>query len=217
MSRTILAVLAFGFCFFAILPALSSAEANSVKKKYKFLLFGSITGGSHYLCLAKLGRALVRHGHGVVSLISTCNPSTLWENDVGLFPHVVFNSSYTKQDKADILFSLSSKSMKGFSANSEELSRVVRVALFRECDALFNDSATMKRLHEERFDMLIADDCIPCSPLLAQALDIPFVLNSVFFAIPTKHGQCEGTWGAPGICGGMFPPLPPGYTTVSEP
>ena len=36
--------------------------------------------------------------------------------------------------------------------------------------------------------MLVGDDYIPCSPMLAQALGIPFVLNSVFFAIPTKHG-----------------------------
>ncbi|XP_038054099.1 UDP-glucuronosyltransferase 2B20-like [Patiria miniata] len=62
----------------------------------------------------------------------------------------------------------------------------------QECDNLFGDSTAMKRLRKERFDMLVVDDMIPCGPLLAQALDIPFVHSSVFFVIPSKHGHWTG-------------------------
>ena len=57
-----------------------------------------------------------------------------------------------------------------------------------ECDNLLGDSATLKRLREEKFDMLVGDLTSRCVPLIAQSLDIPFVLIGIHFAFPIDHG-----------------------------
>ncbi|XP_022111485.1 UDP-glucuronosyltransferase 2B7-like isoform X2 [Acanthaster planci] len=183
------------------LPACSSDAGNTKGgEKYKFLYFASIVAGSHYINLVESGRALARKGHHVVSVVSSSNPTSLVQKDADL-SLVVFNSSYTKQDRDTVNDNMSEAGLAGqlnflgFRWLLEKDMRdklKIRDMYLQECDDLFSDSATMKRLQEEKFDMLVGDDYIPCSPMLAQALDIPFVLNSVFFAIPTKHAGWTG-------------------------
>ncbi|XP_038046307.1 UDP-glucuronosyltransferase 2B31-like [Patiria miniata] len=176
------------------------SPAESPSEKFKFLYFGSIIGGSHYSALCKSGRELVRrHGHKVVSLISSSNTID-WQKDGDLFSFVVFSSSYTKRDRAEVMESVSAVLVTGalapvfgpvISGVWNDLSGVAEMWL-RECDVLLGDAKTMDILREERFDMLVADDTVPCSPLLAQALEIPFVLNSFMSVVPTKHGPWTG-------------------------
>ncbi|XP_022099589.1 UDP-glucuronosyltransferase 2B20-like [Acanthaster planci] len=170
-------------------------------RQYRFLLFASITGGSHYIALCKSGRVLVRQGHRVVSLVSSSNSNSSWQKDADLFSFVVFNSTYTKQHRNEIVDNIGRVIVRGHhnsfwgpyfhSANLTGRLSFVDMWL-QECDDLLGDAATMERLRGENFDMLVVDDVIPCGPLLAQALNIPFIHNSVYFANPSKHGCWAG-------------------------
>ncbi|XP_038052982.1 UDP-glucuronosyltransferase 2B31-like [Patiria miniata] len=209
MATTMSAVLLLFLTVFSsvfVLPALTSDDAGNKPgaDKYKFLYFASITGGSHYFNLVASGRVLARQGHRVVSLVSSSNPTSHWEKDSSLFSFVVFNSSWTKQNRSDATDSLSASVLTGSlnhfwghllldPVTRRKLDADGMMQMWRdECADLFADSASMKRLREEKFDMLVGDEFIACSPMLAQALDIPFVLNSVFFAIPSRHAMWSG-------------------------
>ncbi|XP_022099575.1 UDP-glucuronosyltransferase-like [Acanthaster planci] len=184
-------------------PVLTTDEGRDAyaAKKYKFLYFASITGQSHYISICKSGRALVRQGHRVVSLVSSSNSNSSWQKDADLFSFVVFNSSYTKQHRNEIVDNIGRVVVRGRhnsfwgpffnSANLAGRLNVVDMWL-QECDDLLGGAATMGRLRGENFDMMVVDDMIPCGPLLAQALNIPFIHNSVFFAIPSKQGYWAG-------------------------
>ncbi|XP_038054712.1 UDP-glucuronosyltransferase 2B20-like [Patiria miniata] len=186
-----------------VLPALTSSKRDDApdSKKYKFLYFASIIGGSHYVVLARSGRALVHQGHRVVSLVGSSNSNRSWQRDADVFSFVVFNSTYTKQNRTDVMDNLSKVIVKGrhnnffgpFLNSANLTGRLDLLSLFvQECDDLLGDSTAMERLRKEKFDMLVVDDMIPCGPLLAQALDIPFVHSSVFFVVPSKHGRWTG-------------------------
>ena len=181
-------------------PAMTNDEESEARatKKYKFLLFASIVGGSHYVALSRSGRALAGQGHRVVSLVSSSNSNSSWERDADLFSFVIFNSSYTKENSTEhkenlgkVLVRGALNSFWGPYINSANLTGRLNLMVMwlRECDDLFGDAATMARLRSEKFDMLVADDYIPCGPMLAQALGIPFIHNTVFFPIPSKHGH----------------------------
>ncbi|XP_038050212.1 UDP-glucuronosyltransferase 2C1-like [Patiria miniata] len=187
----------------SVLPALTSSKGSNAldSKKYKFLYFASILGGSHYVVMCRSGRALVQQGHRVVSLVGSSNSNRSWQRDADVFSFVVFNSTYTKQNRTDVMDNVSKVILQGHHSdffgpflNSANLSgRLSAMDMWlQECDDLLGDSITMERLRKEKFDMLVTDDTAACGPLLAQALDIPFVHNSVFFAIPSKHGHWTG-------------------------
>ena len=173
---------------------------QSVSTKYKFLYFVSPVGASHYSSLAMSGKALAQQGHKVVSLVSSSNSAQMQRTQYAdLFSIVVFNSSHTPQNRTDVFANLGRVFFKGvlntfwgpviagLTGNLPEVVSMMDMFL-RECDDLLGDSVTMKRLREEGFDMLVADDHFPCPPLLAQALDIPFIYSCVFHAVPSKHG-----------------------------
>ncbi|XP_038050655.1 UDP-glucuronosyltransferase 2B10-like [Patiria miniata] len=171
-------------------------------KTYKFLYFVSMAGGSHYPSLSMSAKELVRQGHKVVSLFSSSNPPQMHTADADIFTTVVFTSSYTPQRRADVMANIGKlfttgalrtfwgPLIAGVRGDFKEPS--IADMWLRECDDLLGDAATMKRLREEKFDMLVADDHIPCIPLLAQALNIPFIYNCVVHAVPSKHGEWAG-------------------------
>ncbi|XP_038053922.1 uncharacterized protein LOC119726338 [Patiria miniata] len=98
-----------------VLPSLTNSKGDdtSDSKKYKFLYFASIAGGSHYVVLARSGRALVQQGHRVVSLVGSSNSNRSWQRDADVFSFVVFNSTYTKQNRTDVLDNISKVIVKG--------------------------------------------------------------------------------------------------------
>ncbi|XP_038050887.1 UDP-glucuronosyltransferase 2B31-like [Patiria miniata] len=172
-------------------------------KTYKFLYFVSMAGGSHYSSLSMSAKELVRQGHKVVSLFSSSNPRQMQMADAEIFTTVVYNSTITPHQRADVMANLGKLFTTGVLRTFwGPVIAVVRGDFLddlgtadmwlRECDDLLGDAATMKRLREEKFDMLVADDHIPCIPLLAQALNIPFIYNCVVHAVPSKHGEWAG-------------------------
>ncbi|XP_038046304.1 UDP-glucuronosyltransferase 2B10-like [Patiria miniata] len=172
-------------------------------KKYTFLYFVSMIGGSHYPSLSMSGKELVRQGHRVVSLFSSSSPPQMHTADADIFTTVVYTSSVTPHHRADVMAHLGKLFATGVLTTfwgpliagvrgdiPDELS--TGDMWLRECDDLLGDAATMKRLREEKFDMLVADGYIPCIPLLAQALNIPFIYNCAVHAVPSKHGMWAG-------------------------
>ncbi|XP_022082965.1 UDP-glucuronosyltransferase 2B31-like [Acanthaster planci] len=171
-------------------------------KRYKFLYFISTVEGSHYSSFSISGKELVKQGHKVISLVSSSNSRRLQTADPD-FSVVVFNSSYTPEKRAAVMEKIgkviATGAMRGFFCHLESFMKGnldgelnLGAMWLRECDDLLGDNATMRRLRQERFDMMVADDTVPCVPLLAQALDIPFVYCSAISPIPSKNGVWAG-------------------------
>ena len=159
----------------------------------------SPVGGSHYSAFSMSGKELVKQGHKVVSLVSSSSTRQLQTADTDHFSVVVFNSSYTPERRAAIMEAmgkiLASGALRSFWAPVHlaihgNLTGELSLAdmWLRECDDLLGDHATMKRLRQEEFDMMVADDSVPCAPLLAQALNISFVYNCPTHQVPSRHG-----------------------------
>ncbi|XP_038046930.1 UDP-glucuronosyltransferase 2B31-like [Patiria miniata] len=175
---------------------------ESTSRRYKFLYYGPMVNGSHYSNMRASAKVLVQRGHKVVYLMSESG-STGETTDSEFFSFVVFNSSYSRQNRIDMYRDLTNAVMKrpmvhffdplivGIEGNlTGEFSLFGSYAY--ECDYLLGDSVTMKRLRAERFDMVVGDAFDHCTPLISQALDVPFVSFSSFFAVPTKHGHISG-------------------------
>ena len=201
MSKLWLLLLLMKFCILvSSIHGVFGEEDTQASKRYKFLYYVSAIGGSHYPALSMSGKELVKQGHKVVSLVSSSNTRQLQTADADLFSVVVFNSSYTPEKRAAVMNNIgrlfAKGALRGFWSQLEysvkgNLSGDLNIAdmWLRECDDMLGDYATMRRLREERFDMMVADDHIACVPLLAQALNVPFVYNCVVHAVPSKHGM----------------------------
>ncbi|XP_022083211.1 UDP-glucuronosyltransferase 2B17-like [Acanthaster planci] len=190
-------------CFPVVsISSICGEQTAQASKRYKFLYFVSPLEGSHYLALSMSGKELVKQGHKVVSLVSSSNSRRLQTADAD-FSVVVFNSSYTREKRAAVMEKigkvLATGAMRGFFGHLEcgikgNLAGELNVAKMwlRECDDLLGDNATMRRLRQERFDMMVADDSVRCIPLLAQALNIPFIYSIPVHTIPSKHSVWAG-------------------------
>ncbi|XP_022092957.1 UDP-glucuronosyltransferase 2B33-like [Acanthaster planci] len=200
MSSNLSLLLLITFCF--VVPSIRGicGQEELASKRYKFLYFLSTVGGSHYLALSMSGKELVKQGHKVVSLVSSSNTQQLQTADTDLFSVVVFNSSYTQEKRAAVMESLGktfvSGAMRGFwgklvyGIKSKFRGEQSAGSMWlRECDDLLGDSATMRRLRKEQFDMMVAEGYQFCSLLLAQALNIPFVYKSMLHVVPSDHGM----------------------------
>ncbi|XP_022098327.1 UDP-glucuronosyltransferase 2B17-like isoform X2 [Acanthaster planci] len=193
------------FCsLMASLHGMDSQDSPPASKKYKFLYFVSMVGGSHFSSLTMSGKELVKQGHKVVSLVSSSNTRKLRTAYADLFSVVVFNSSYTPEKRDSVMENVgrvvATGALRGFwsqlghGITDGSLTGDLNIGnmWLQECDDLLGDNATMQRLREERFDMMVADDHVPCPPLLAQALNIPFVFHSIVNPVPSKHGIWAG-------------------------
>ena len=168
-------------------------------KRYKFLYFAFEKLGSHGMYISQSGKVLARQGHSVTFLLGSDGPRMPKTSDADVFSFAVFKSEYTAEARREEFRRVSRVSLSGGLASFWGLAALtyrgivsgkplVMNMLLEECDALLADKKTIEELRRAKFDMLVADDYSRCGPILAEALDIPFVECANWGASPGEYG-----------------------------
>ncbi|XP_072031994.1 UDP-glucuronosyltransferase 2C1-like [Amphiura filiformis] len=129
-------------------------------------------GGSHDQQLATIGSGVADKGH-VLHLLANTLPrddkliASFKASDV-----IYYKSPFTAEDvlKEEAKIQEASKSGvgPGMILRSQKLAS-------DDCRSLFTDTATLARLKNEAYDLMISDIFFPCDVLLAHYLNIPFI------------------------------------------
>ena len=186
------------FAAVGVFPA-TAATAAASEKRLKILYYTAADDGSHHLTNTKIASALVARGHSVTFLLSAS--CTKWQNASGSeqFDFRVYKSLYTGERRGRNLDVLSRAGLRGemhglwrmtvsFVRNLRSPQNMYRFH-YDECDTLLGDSATLRQLREDAYDLLVGEDLSNCNPLLAETLGLAFVLVGDMGIIPSK-----GSW-----------------------
>ena len=152
---------------------------------------------SHWMNMKAVLDELVMRGHEVTVLISSA--STITDaNKPSAFKFEIFPVSLTKDDFENAL--------KHFVRKWTELTNsfwtfpLLLQSLFEDysdltltiCKELVSNKKLMTKLHESRFDVVLADTVGPCGELLAEILKVPLVYSVRFtpgYSIERKSGK----------------------------
>ncbi|XP_025898950.1 UDP-glucuronosyltransferase 2A1-like isoform X1 [Nothoprocta perdicaria] len=169
------------------------------------------TDASHWINVKVLLEELVHRGHEVTVLVSSVNLLIDYQDTSSPFTFEVLHVPFTQEsfdalmedflgtwmnDLADLSFLEHLWKMEKDLEAFANTSRMI-------CDTLFLNPQLMAKLHEAKFDVLIADPMAACGELVAEILGIPFVYSLRFFM-----GNA-----AERLCGGL--PSPPSYVPAS--
>ena len=185
-------------CFCFILVPQDTNAVSPTPDKYKFLYFPVVSTGSHFMTISQSAKVLARLGHHVTFLSSNDAPKWQQADDADLFSHVVFKSRYTQNDVNNAAQELSRTTLRGESRNGFFIFNTIYDSVvygnpsivdvfLGQCDDLLSDDLVIAKLRSEEFDMLVGDSSNLCNSILAQKLNIPFVLCSSLPSIPAEN------------------------------
>ncbi|XP_033637941.1 2-hydroxyacylsphingosine 1-beta-galactosyltransferase-like [Asterias rubens] len=152
----------------------------------------------HFMTISQSAKVLARLGHHVTFLSSNDAPKWQQADDADLFSHVVFKSRYTQNDVNNAAQELSRTTLRGESRNGFFIFNTIYDSVvygnpsivdvfLGQCDDLLSDDLVIAKLRSEEFDMLVGDSSNLCNSILAQKLNIPFVLCSSLPSIPAEN------------------------------
>ncbi|XP_038053809.1 UDP-glucuronosyltransferase 2C1-like [Patiria miniata] len=197
MDRHGCALLLLGLCCTGLIVCQCGEDS---RPKFKFLVYTGGEDGSHHMQTINVAKGLIRQGHSVTFLLSSSCTKWLHEGDAYLFNFIVYRSSLTTEEREAIseefsvgvmtgelgsLAGFMKATLRGMIDGNRRRNRPLNL-LLNECDDLLGDAEAMHAIREGQFDMLIGDDMTGCNPLLANKLDIPFVLYGCTAVKPTK-------------------------------
>ncbi|XP_071798801.1 uncharacterized protein [Asterias amurensis] len=150
------------------------------------------------MTISQSAKVLARLGHHVTFLSSNDEPKWQRADDADLFSHVVFKSRYTQNDVNNAAQEFSRTTLRGESRNGFFIFNTIYDSvvygnpplvdiLLGQCDELLSDELAIAKLRSEEFDMLVGDSGQLCNSILAQKLDLPFVLCSSLPSIPAQN------------------------------
>nr|XP_006116827.2 UDP-glucuronosyltransferase 3A2-like [Pelodiscus sinensis] len=142
---------------------------------FKILIL-SFIGGSHYLIMDEISNVLHNRGHEVRMLLQT---------GVLMIPGIKYKRPDTyqitawsaNQDYLNVYEKWFADNMEDFLMGREDLSHYMNFMnhLAYQCQFILNESETLNSLKDEKFDITVIDGFNPCSFLVAEKLDLPFV------------------------------------------
>ncbi|XP_002735096.1 UDP-glucuronosyltransferase 2C1-like [Saccoglossus kowalevskii] len=158
-----------GLLFFIAITSDMCLETSEVTPR-RILVLPGMSTGSTYLYMKRIGQYLLRRGHHVTILINTAVMSL---DSVEECRHT-FTSTETYEYRDDYALSSDEKPLMGYDTWWKWLERwQTRVP---ECDLVLSQSALLSRLHRTKYDLVIANVFVVCPILLAQQLNMYFVL-----------------------------------------
>ena len=184
-------------CFCFILVPQDTNAVSPTPDKYKFLYFPVVSTGSHFMTISQSAKVLARLGHHVTFLSSNDAPKWQRADDADVFSRVVFKTRYTKTDEMNAAQELSRTTLRGESRNGFFIFNTIYDSVvygnpsivdvfLGQCDDLLSDDLVIAKLRSEEFDMLVGDSSNLCNSILAQKLNIPFVLCVVYHQYQPK-------------------------------
>ncbi|XP_033614709.1 UDP-glucuronosyltransferase 2B15 isoform X3 [Fukomys damarensis] len=152
---------------------------------------------SHWMSMKNIIEELIQRGHEVTVL----RPSSFIFVDVNSSSGIKFEtfpSSVSREQLEEFYSQLLTKLINIGSIdsclfcflNSDDFSKAFSDNVHFFCKEAVSNKKLMTKLHESRFDVLLADPIAPCGELLAELLKIPFVYSLRFspgFQVE-KHG-----------------------------
>ncbi|XP_018409091.1 PREDICTED: UDP-glucuronosyltransferase 2A1-like isoform X4 [Nanorana parkeri] len=145
------------------------------------------TDGSHFMNLNTILEKLAHKGHEVTVLVNSAN-LIMDTHKTSALKFEVFPVAFSRHRNEELLeeflriwiYDLANMSywefftqMKKSIADSKEVGRLV-------CDGIIKNKEMLKKLKEEKFDILVADPLAPCGELIAEIIGVPFVYSFRF-------------------------------------
>uniref|UniRef100_A0A4W4ENZ8 UDP-glycosyltransferases domain-containing protein n=1 Tax=Electrophorus electricus TaxID=8005 RepID=A0A4W4ENZ8_ELEEL len=161
---------------------------------------------SHWLNIKVIIDELIVRGHSVTVVTHSATPSVKTTEPVGYNVEVI-QVPYTKQDIIDIMYrfrrywtyDLPNNNILQASIKLKELTDVTMEHKRILCRKLFACGDLLEKWSKEQFDVLLTDPMTMCGELLAQKLNLPFIISLRFlFGSAVER-----------LCGQL--PAPPSY------
>ncbi|XP_053341085.1 UDP-glucuronosyltransferase 2B31-like [Clarias gariepinus] len=161
---------------------------------------------SHWLTFKIIINELIARGHNVTVVTHSATPSVTTDTSPGYNVEII-QVPHSKKDMMDSI----NKALKFFLYDMPNTNTVHAFLKFTEimnemfeqnkvfCRELFAREDLLEKLNQERFDIVLTDPIVVCGDLLAQKLNLPFIISVrfTFASIMTR------------MCGQL--PAPPSY------
>lgn len=154
---------------------------------------------SHWLNMRVILEELLDRNHSVTVLVASSSPSVNYDKKER-FSFKVVNVSHSKKDMHAVLESFVDYWMyEAQNASTLEVALKVREIIGKStelmldsCDSMLRDKEFLEMLRKSKFDALLADPMMPCSDLMADILDLPYIISLRFSfgnALESNCGQ----------------------------
>ncbi|XP_071511921.1 UDP-glucuronosyltransferase 2C1-like [Diadema antillarum] len=142
---------------------------------------------SQHILFSTITEPLVERGHEVI-LTAPENKFTKGLTEGATTGKIFYKNPRTKEEMEGIISGLNAAVI-GFSQNSfrdvyrEAMEKMAQIT--EGCVLLFKDADALRRLKEEKFDLIITMPVDGCDALLAEYLDVPFIAMTPLRRAPT--------------------------------
>ncbi|KAL0970393.1 hypothetical protein UPYG_G00241350 [Umbra pygmaea] len=166
---------------------------------------------SHWLNMRVILDELVTRNHSVTVLVCSASPSVNYTKPAG-YSFKVYNVPFEKQDWQSLtddfidywLYKAQNANMLQVGLKIKDvLGRMTDLQL-KMCDSMFHNKEIMDYLRQAKFDVVLSDPMIPCTDLLADILNVPFVVSLRFSFGMAMERHCGQIPAPP-----SFVPAPP--------
>ncbi|XP_026874625.2 UDP-glucuronosyltransferase 2C1-like [Electrophorus electricus] len=165
---------------------------------------------SYWLNIKVIIDELIIRGHSVTVVTHSATPSVKTTESLGYNVEVI-QVPYTKQDMINIMYrfrsywtyDLPNENMIQASLKLKQMFDVTTEHKRILCQKLFARGDLLEKWRKEQFDVLLTDPMTMCGELLAQKLNLPFIISLIF----TFGNAMER------LCGQL--PTPPSYVPVA--
>ncbi|XP_062398811.1 UDP-glucuronosyltransferase 2C1-like [Sardina pilchardus] len=155
------------------------------------------TEGSHWINMKPVLDTLIERGHRVTMLFQNCS-MFIDPKEHAQYNYYLFNVSIPMSEMMEFfdewmhfsLYELDHFSyVRIYWRLHQILSKDTELGL-RICDGILRSDTLMEKLKQDKYDLLFADPIYPCSELLAEILDIPFVYSLRFSVADSMERLC---------------------------
>ncbi|XP_035639302.1 UDP-glucuronosyltransferase 2A1-like [Oncorhynchus keta] len=166
---------------------------------------------SHWLNMRVILEELVERNHSVTVLVCSASPSVNYTKPEG-FSFKVYNVPFERHDLESLqedflnfwIYKAQNASMLQVGLKIREVLGSMTALHLNMCDAMFHNKELMDTLRQWEFDAVLSDPMMPCSDLMADALNVPFIISLRFTFGMTMERHCGQIPAPP-----SFVPAPP--------
>ena len=167
-----------GIMGFSVVLVFLACPANGAK--ILLTMTSIVNTPSKHIVLSAITEPLVARGHEVV-LLAPENKITTGLTSEAVTDWIYFTSNRTKEEFENVMKSITGTQLRLSKSSFLGVFELLKEKLFlltEGCTNLFKDYETLKVLQEVRFDLIITQPLISCDMLLAEYLNVPFVVVS---------------------------------------
>ncbi|XP_029615776.1 UDP-glucuronosyltransferase 2A1 [Salmo trutta] len=166
---------------------------------------------SHWLNMRVILEELVERNHSVTVLVCSASPTVNYTKPED-FSFKVYNVPFERHDWESLqedflnfwIYEAQNASMLQVGLKIREVLGSMTALQLSMCDAMFHNKELMDTLRQWEFDAVLSDPMMPCSDLMADALDVPLIVSLRFSFGMAMERHCGQIPAPP-----SFVPAPP--------